>query len=110
MLFQPWDVWIEHKARSTKGQVYYARQERKLDQVAATRHVRDGSPNPRISPLPERKEKVILFDLTIAVRLQATAVVDPVTQDTYLGHFDAEATMGDIAGGSTWECIQLLRP
>ena len=50
------------------------------------------------------------FDPTATEASQASVVNCPVTQDIDLVRFDEEAFTDDIAGGSTWEYLQLLRP
>ena len=43
MLFQPWDVWIEHERQNIQGRVYYARKDRTGNEMIKFQNI-DGAP------------------------------------------------------------------
>ena len=116
MLFQPWDVWIGHTHRDRQDTAYYARKD-KENHESAKLEFKDSAPQAyhRIGlnhyhQAEQRTKEEILFDSNTAGMRQASAANGTVTQDVDPARLDEKASTDKIAGGSTWECLQLRLP
>ena len=112
MLFQPWDVWIEHVRQNIQGRVYHARKDKTANGTTKFQII-DGAPQAshrNCHHVETQMEEAILFDQSAAGSHQTLAAEKSVTQAMNCARFGEEAHMGNNADVSTRESTQLHLP
>ena len=112
MLFQPWDVWIEHVRQNIQGRVYHARKDKSANGTTKFQII-DGAPQAshrNCHHVETQMEEAILFDQSAAGSHQTLAAGKSVTQAMNCARFGEEAHMGNNADVSTRESTQLHLP
>ena len=112
MLFQPWDVWLEHGHQNRRGRVYHARKDTSENGMAK-HQINDGAPQAKHCYCHchhVRRRMEILFDQSAAGSHQTLAANQSVTQVMDCARFGEEAHMGNNAVESTRESTKLHLP